>query len=118
MARQNGKMTGLKRVVEVSHGLVDREELPVVDTIFLLRRAELPGKGGEVCQAPCARCWQTAPMAVVEASLTETIGAVESGCARRAARDRLASHSSKAVMNAAVQVTGWEPLTLGPERTS
>lgn len=47
MVRQNGKMTGLKHVAEASHGLVDRQELSVVGAIFLLRRAELPGKEGE-----------------------------------------------------------------------
>jgi len=57
-------------------------------------------------------------MAVVEASVTKASGAVESGCARRAPRDRPALHSSKTVMSAAVQVTEWEPLTLGLERTS
>jgi len=34
-------------VAQVSHGLVDGQELPVVGAIFLLRRAELPGKEGE-----------------------------------------------------------------------
>jgi len=57
-------------------------------------------------------------MAVVEASVTKASGAVESGCARRAARVSLALHSSKVVMSAAVQVTGWESLALGPQRTS
>jgi hypothetical protein len=45
-------------------------------------------------------------MAVVEASVTRTSGAFESGCARTAARNRLPLHSSKAVMSAAVEVTG------------
>lgn len=40
-------MTGLKHVAEVSHGLVDRQEIPVVRATFLLRRAELPGKEGQ-----------------------------------------------------------------------
>jgi len=47
VARQNGKMTGLKHVAEVSHGLINRQELPVVGATFLLRRAEFPGKEGE-----------------------------------------------------------------------
>lgn len=34
-------------MAEVSHGLIDRQELPVVGALFLLRRAELPGKEGE-----------------------------------------------------------------------
>ena len=57
-------------------------------------------------------------MAVVEESVTRASGVVRSRCARRAASDRLALRSSKAVMSAVVQVTGWEPLTLGLERTS
>jgi len=40
-------MTGFMRVAEVSHGLVDRQELPVVGAIFLLRQAEFPGKESE-----------------------------------------------------------------------
>ena len=44
-------------------------------------------------------------MAVDEASATRASGAFESGCARRAARNRVALHSSKAVISAAVQVT-------------
>jgi hypothetical protein len=40
-------MTGHKHVVEVSQGLVNLQRLPVVDAIFLLRRAELPGKEDE-----------------------------------------------------------------------
>jgi len=57
-------------------------------------------------------------MAVVEASVTSAIGAVGSGWATRAARDRLALHSLKAETNALVRVTEWEPLSLRPERTS
>jgi len=44
-------MTGHKHVVEVSQGPVDLQELPVVDAIFLLRRAELIGKEGEELRA-------------------------------------------------------------------
>jgi len=56
-------------------------------------------------------------MAVVEASMTRASGEVRSGCARREFQDKLALHSSQAVMSADVQVTGWELLTLGSERT-
>jgi hypothetical protein len=56
-------------------------------------------------------------MPVVEASVNRASGAVDSECARRASRDRLALYSSQAVMSAKVQVTGWENLTWGPERT-
>jgi hypothetical protein len=48
-------------------------------------------------------------MAVVEASVTKASGAEESGCAYMAVRDRLALHSSKAVMSTGVQVIGCEP---------
>ena len=34
MVRQDGEMTGLKRVPKVSHGLIDRQELPVVGPVF------------------------------------------------------------------------------------
>ena len=40
-------MMGLKHVADVSHSLIDRQGLPVVGAIFLLRRAEFPGKEGE-----------------------------------------------------------------------
>lgn len=45
MVRQDGEMTDLKHVPEISHGLVGRQELPVVGAMFLLRRAEFPGEG-------------------------------------------------------------------------
>jgi hypothetical protein len=45
-------------------------------------------------------------MAEVEAFVTRASAAVESGCASRAARERLAFHSSKAVWSAGVQETG------------
>jgi len=70
------------------------------------------------CQTPWTRCWRTAPIAVVEASVIRASGAVGFGWTRRAARDKLALHSSKAATSASVQVTGWEPLALVPERTS
>jgi hypothetical protein len=57
-------------------------------------------------------------MADVEASVTSASGAVGSGCSSRVARDKLALHSSKALRSSGVQVMGWEPLTLGPKRTS
>jgi hypothetical protein len=57
-------------------------------------------------------------MEVVEASVTRASDAVAYRYARRAARARLALQSSEAVMSPAVHVTGWEPITLVPERTS
>lgn len=74
--RRGGEMTGLKHLSEVSHGIADRLEFPVVDAVFLLRRAEFPGKA-RGWQTPCTR-W-TAPMVVVQASLTRASGAFESG---------------------------------------
>ena len=57
-------------------------------------------------------------MAVVEASVTRASREDGSGRARRAACDRLALHSLNVVVSVSVQVIGWEPLSLGPERTS
>jgi hypothetical protein len=37
----------LQHLAKVSHSLIYRQELPVVCTVFLLRRTELPGKEGE-----------------------------------------------------------------------
>jgi hypothetical protein len=51
-------------------------------------------------------------------SVTSASGADGSGWASSVARDKLALHSSKALWNSGVQVMGWEPLILGPERTS
>jgi hypothetical protein len=54
----------------------------------------------------------------VEASVVSASGVNLSRCARRVARGKLALHFSKALWSSDVQVMGWEPLTLGPERTS
>jgi len=40
-------MPGLQHVTEVPHGFIDRQELPVVSTVLLLYRAQLPGEEGE-----------------------------------------------------------------------
>jgi hypothetical protein len=45
--RQNGEVSGLQQVKEEPHGLVNYQELRVVNAVFLLCRAELPGKEGE-----------------------------------------------------------------------
>jgi len=42
--RQDGEMPGLQHVTKVSHSLVDCQELPVVGTVFLLCRAQVPGE--------------------------------------------------------------------------
>ena len=47
VVHQDGEMPGLQHVMEVPHGLVDHQELPVVRTVFLLRWAQLPGEEGE-----------------------------------------------------------------------
>ena len=44
---QDGEMPGLQHVTEVPHGLIDRQELPVVSTVLMLCRAQLPGEEGE-----------------------------------------------------------------------
>jgi len=47
VVRQDGEMPGLRHVKEVPQNLVDCQKLPVVGTLFLLCRAELPGEEGE-----------------------------------------------------------------------
>ena len=47
VVRHDGEMPGLQHVTEVPHGLVVRQELPVVSTVLLLCRAKLPGEEGE-----------------------------------------------------------------------
>jgi hypothetical protein len=118
VVRHDGEVSGLQYVAEVPHGFVDRQELHVVGAVFLLHRADFSVNKARGCQTPRTRCWKTAPLAVVEAPVTRTSGAVASGYVRRGARDRLALHSSEAVMSAAVQVTGREPLIIGPEMTT
>ena len=48
-------------------------------------------------------------MAVVEASVTKASVDEESACAIMVERDKLALHSSKAVLSTGVQVTGCDP---------
>jgi hypothetical protein len=60
----------------------------------------------------------TTPMADVEASVTSPSVVDGSGCASRVTRDKLVMHSSKALRSSGVQMIGWEPLTLEPDRTS
>jgi len=47
VVRQDGEMPGLQHVTEVPHGLVDRQEPPVLRTVFLVCGAQLPGEEGE-----------------------------------------------------------------------
>jgi hypothetical protein len=50
--------------------------------------------------------------------VTSASGADGSRCARRVARDKIALPSYNALRSSGVQVMGWEPLTLGPDRKS
>jgi len=47
VVRQYGEMPGLHHVTKVPHRLVNRQEVPVVGTVFLLCRAQFPGEEGE-----------------------------------------------------------------------
>ena len=47
MVHQDGEMMSFQHVAEVSHSLIDRQELPVISAVFLLRRTELSGEEGE-----------------------------------------------------------------------
>jgi hypothetical protein len=49
--------------------------------------------------------------------VTSANGADGSGCTSRVAHNKLTLHSLKALKSSGVHVMGWEPLTLGPERT-
>ena len=46
VVRQDGEMPGLQHVTEVPHGLIDRQELPVVGAVFLLCWTQLLGEEG------------------------------------------------------------------------
>jgi hypothetical protein len=100
------------------YALVDGQQLVVISAVLLLAGLSSVEKVSG-CQAFSICCCSTAPMADMEASVTSASGADGSGCASRVARDKLAVHSSNALRSPSVQVMmGWEPLTLGPERTS
>ena len=47
VVHQDREMPGLQHVTELSHGVVDCQELPVVRAVFLLRWAQLPGEEGK-----------------------------------------------------------------------
>jgi hypothetical protein len=106
-----------QHMAEVLHGFVDGQQLAVIGAVFLLGHVEFFEKA-RGCQAFSTRCCSTAPMADVEASVTSASGGDVSGCTSRVACDKLALHSSNAFRSSGVQVMGWEPLILGPERTS
>ena len=55
---------------------------------------------------------------MVDASVVKASGAVGWGWVKRVACAKLFLHAVKAVSSSAVQVMGWLPLTLGPERPS
>ena len=71
VVRQDGEMPGLQHVTEVPHGLIDRQELPIVCIVFLLCGLRFLEKKARGCQTSCTRCWRTEPMAVFEASVTK-----------------------------------------------
>ena len=87
VVRQDGEMSGLQHVPEVLHCFVARGHRHCCAGLSFLE------KKASSCQASCTRCCRTAPMAVVEASVTRASGADGSRWARRAAGDRLALHS-------------------------
>ena len=47
LVHQDGEMTGFQHLSEVLQCFVDCQELPVVGTVFLLCRCELPGEEGK-----------------------------------------------------------------------
>ena len=83
--RKDGEVPGLQHVPKVPQSLINMQEFPVVCAVLLLDRAQLPGEECEGLPDVYTRCWRTAPMAVVDASVTSASGAVGSGLARRAA---------------------------------
>jgi hypothetical protein len=116
---EDGEVARFQHMAEMLYGLVDGQQLAIVGAVLLLGRIEFClEKNASGCQAFSTCCCSTALMADVEASVTSASGADGSGCVSRVARDKLALHSSEALRNSGVQVMGWEPLTLGSERTS
>jgi hypothetical protein len=101
---------------EMHYGLVDGQQLAVVRAVLLMGRVELLEKA-RVCQPFLTRCCSMAPMVDMEVSVASASGADGSGRAGRVSCDRLALQSSKTLRISSVQVMGWEPLTLRPERT-
>jgi hypothetical protein len=118
VVNKDDEVAHFQHVAEILYVLVDGQQFAVICAVFLLGRVIFLEKKAKGCQAFWTRCLGMAPMADVEASVTSASGADGSGCACRVACDKLALHSSKALMSSGVQVMGWEPLTLGPERTS
>jgi hypothetical protein len=101
------------------YGLVDGQQFAIIGAVLLLGRIEFfLEKKASGCQAFSTFFCNKAPMADVEASATSASCADGSGCASTVAREKLALHSSKALKGSGVQVIGWEPLTLLPERAS
>ena len=48
VVREDVEMPSLQHVTNVRHCLVDRQELSVVGTLYLLCRTQFPGEEGEV----------------------------------------------------------------------
>jgi hypothetical protein len=57
---ESDEVAGLQHVAEMFHSLADGQQLPVVATILLLRRDELPEKKARFCQAFFTPCCSTA----------------------------------------------------------
>ena len=49
-------MPGLQQETEVSHGLLDRQELPVVSTVLLFAGLSFLEKKARGYQTSCSRC--------------------------------------------------------------
>jgi hypothetical protein len=112
---EDGEVAHFQHVVEMLYSLVDGQQLAVVCTVFLMSWVQFLEKKVRACQAFLKRCCSTVD---VEASVTSASGADGSGCASSVARDKFALHFLKASWSSGVRVMGWDPLTLGPERTS
>jgi hypothetical protein len=110
---EDAEVARFQPVVEMLYDLVDGQQLVVVITVFLLDWVEFFGKESEEIPG------------VLDVLKHDTHGGRDEykwrgwiGCASRMVRDRLALNSSKVLWSSGVQVMGWEPWTLGPERTS
>jgi len=113
---EDHEVPSFQHVSEVLHRLVDGRQLSVVGTILLCAVLNFFEKNARGCQVCRLRCCNTAPMAVIEASVTKAMGVAPSGLESMANSDRMALHSSKAWQSAGVQSMECEPLVRGPAR--
>jgi hypothetical protein len=114
---EDDEVAHFQHMVEMLYDLVDGRQLPVISSVFLLARVEFLGEENEglpgVSDALLKYGFHGGRGGVCDECTWR-----RSGCASRVARDKLALHTSKALWSSGVQMMGWEPLTLGPERTS